>query len=95
MTGERYRKRPIEVEALRWKEDGSNWIACCRFLEDEDSYDSTDTTPEFLDIPTLHGQTELLPGEWIVKGPSGDFWPVRADIFAESYELASATDFPR
>lgn len=25
-------------------------------------------------------------GDWIIKGPQGDFWPCKSDIFEDSYE---------
>lgn len=26
------------------------------------------------------------PGDWIVKGVAGEFWPVKPEIFAQTYE---------
>jgi hypothetical protein len=93
LRGTRYRKRPIEVEAIRFAPDGSNWHECCRFLGDVTNYPEPDKdTPPFLDVPTLHGDTECLPGDWIVRGPQGDYWPVRHDIFHESYERTAFDD---
>ena len=37
-------------------------------------------------VETLHGTVTAEYGDWIVKGPSGDFWPVKPDIFEETYE---------
>lgn len=85
----RYRKRPVEVDAIRFAEDASNWRECCRFLGDETNYQDDEDLPPFLDVHTLHGATECLPGEWIVRGQQGDHWPVRDDIFRETYEVAS------
>lgn len=82
-----YRKKPIPVEArqLLGSEDGqtgrdlAEWCggsAGGRFVE-----------PMVL-VPTLEG--DLMARDWIVKGPRGEFWPVKGSIFAETYEGADA-----
>lgn len=38
-------------------------------------------------IPTLEGVMTANPGDYIVKGISGKFYPVKPDIFEKSYEL--------
>lgn len=40
------------------------------------------------DIMTLEGVMTAQPGDWIVKGVKGELYPVRSDIFAETYEPA-------
>jgi len=40
----------------------------------------------FLMIPTLEGEMEASPGDWIIKGVKGEFYPCKPDIFAETYE---------
>jgi len=39
-------------------------------------------------IQTLEGVLIARPGDWILRGPEGELWPVRADIFEKTYELA-------
>ncbi|AEG84416.1 hypothetical protein [Corynebacterium ulcerans] len=39
-----------------------------------------------LEIETLKGTVQATPGDWIVKGVQGEFYPVQADIFAQTYE---------
>ena len=41
-----------------------------------------------LRVPTLHGVTAAAIGDWILKGPSGDVWPCKPDIFEQTYEPA-------
>ncbi len=38
------------------------------------------------EIKTLEGWYRVHDGDWIVKGIKGEFYPVRADIFDETYE---------
>jgi hypothetical protein len=37
-------------------------------------------------IPTLEGPMFASPGDYIAKGHKGEFWAIKPDIFAETYE---------
>ena len=37
-------------------------------------------------IPTLEGNMKALPGDWIIRGVKGEFYPCKPDIFATTYE---------
>lgn len=39
-----------------------------------------------IEINTLEGTMRANPGDWIVTGIKGEKYPVRPDIFAETYE---------
>lgn len=41
-------------------------------------------------IDTLEGQMRADPGDWIIKGVKGEFYPCKPDIFAATYEPADA-----
>jgi len=83
-----YRKRPVIIEAFRW--DGTvsfatmviDWMLAlggtARYHDD----------PPALSIDTLEGTMTAAPGDWIIKGVQGEFYPVKAPIFWETYELA-------
>lgn len=38
-----------------------------------------------LEIKTLEGVMKALPGYYIIKGPSGEFWGVKPEIFEATY----------
>lgn len=42
-----------------------------------------------LQIETLEGVMSANPGDWIIKGVSGEFYPCKPDIFAATYEEVS------
>ena len=42
----------------------------------------------FLVIPTMEGDHDASPGDWIIKGVKGEFYPCKPDIFAATYEAA-------
>ena len=37
-------------------------------------------------IPTLEGNHIAMVGDWIIKGVKGEFYPVKPDIFEQTYE---------
>ncbi len=39
-------------------------------------------------IDTLEGQMRADPGDWIIRGVKGEFYPCKPDIFAATYEAA-------
>lgn len=46
--------------------------------------------PEFgvnyIDIVTLEGEMQASPGDFIIRGVQGEFYPCKPDIFAQTYE---------
>lgn len=42
-------------------------------------------------IITRHGSLEAFPGDWVVKGYDGEFYPCKPDIFEVSYEPTGIT----
>lgn len=83
-------KKPIKVDAVQYV--GTNWEECHEFLgggpHDPEWADEPD--PVFLDVETLHGHTVAEIGDWIIKGPSGDYWLCKPDIFEETYASVPA-----
>ena len=41
-------------------------------------------------IDTLEGGHIVCPGDWIIKGVNGEFYPCKPDIFVKTYEDADA-----
>jgi len=88
----KYRKKPVEVEALQW--DGSNLHEMIEFVGDSLTYDILDTAWQvgkgiphvFLTIKTLEGDMKASKGDYIIKGVNGEFYPCKPDIFEKTYE---------
>src|SRR5574338_445840 len=93
----RFRKRPIVVEAMHF--DGTIKSAtriCCwandsRSLDDDPccsfiSHDGDNTFAHDFQVDTLEGPLEVAPGDWIIKGVKGEFYPCKPDIFKATYE---------
>lgn len=132
MSVERYRKRPVEIEAVQW--DGTaegatvviDWVlshdgtarirdypptmhdVACRcdgrgvvpgggLTADLIPCPETEPTggrPPDIAIDTLEGTMTASPGDWIIRGVQGEFYPIKDAIFRETYEPATDADSP-
>ena len=81
-----YRKKPVTVEAVQWT--GENRAEMCEFIDSE----VFEIIPRVgLVIHTLEGDHHASPGDYIIKGVNGEFYPCKPDIFAKTYESATLT----
>jgi hypothetical protein len=89
MQPQRFRKKPVEVEAVRWN--------------DETTVDDLKRFGARLDpVPVAHdGSTSIWndkegcwvrcpPGHWVIKGVADEFYPCDPDVFAATYEPVDA-----
>lgn len=59
-------------------------------LPGPDSGVSIDASTGFLVIATLEGEMTAKPGDWIIRGVAGEFYPCKPEIFEATYEEADA-----
>jgi len=86
-----FRKKPIIIEAIQW--NGKNLREVISFTGLHPSvkkwtweeYENV-VKADGLKIFTLEGTMQADVGDWIIKGVKGEFYPVRNDIFLETYE---------
>ena len=77
-------KKPIPIDAVQWT--GYNFDEIAKFIKDNHPV-ITDTNN--LLISTLEGEMKASIGSWIIRGPKGEYYPCRGDIFEETYEPIS------
>ena len=80
----RYRKKPVEIEAVQWS--GSNWHMLLEFAEKTGDRGGVYTKGADLYVRTLEGDLKAISGDWVIKGIKGELYPIRDDIFRETYE---------
>jgi hypothetical protein len=85
----RYRKKPVVIEAIRYEGDAAAVIAWVNshVPEDEDPAVWEEDGP-CIQIMTLEGTMRADPGDWIIRGVKGEFYPCKPDIFDATYEPA-------
>jgi hypothetical protein len=95
MINMKYRKKPVVIEAVQYT--GINREEINAFvglelkteLESETAYVAGQGAPIFsLTIPTLEGDHKAMPGDYIIKGVKGEFYPCKPDIFMATYDIA-------
>ena len=79
----KFRKKPVEVEAIRYIHDGSRVVM--DFLGGHAKYEVMDGAYKLV-VPTLEGNLYASQGDWIIKGVKGKFYPCKPDIFEATYE---------
>jgi hypothetical protein len=95
----RYRKRPVEVEAMQW--DGTaagagpiiDWILAngpraARYN------DNPALGQPGICINTLEGTMTATPGDWIIRGVQDEFYPCKPDIFEATYAPVTTQQDP-
>lgn len=81
MSIKNYRKKPVVVQALRW--DVTNVEEMGNFLG---GFKVNLLVSKNLIIKTLEGDMIASPGDYIIKGIRGEFYPCKPDIFEATYE---------
>jgi hypothetical protein len=82
-----FRKKPVVIEAIKLPsaedfdvDEFQRWAESVGFTNWVSGRNGT------LEIETLEGTMAAQPGDWIVKGVKGEFYPVKPDVFAATYE---------
>jgi len=89
----KFRKKPVEIEAVRvyvqedhpqaitlaWKDQKTGAILGPTVFGAHDCR-------VVMAIRTLEGWHEVTPGDWVITGVKGEFYPCKRDIFDLTYE---------
>lgn len=83
----RFRKKPVEVEAVKFLGSSTDMAAIKVWMDGgEYHYQSVATCDlRTLEIDTLEGTMTAQPGDWIIRGVKGEFYPCKPDIFEATY----------
>ena len=85
-----FRKKPVTVAAIQWT--GSNFEEIKAFL----GKDANKCYGIFLEdkpekgnlvIETFEGNHTTSPGDFIIRGVKGEYYPCKPDIFEQTYEV--------
>jgi len=90
MRWRKFKKKPVIVEATQWfslKDLPSIVHPCkregiCKNCGRELKYHGW--------IETLEGEHIVCPGDWIIRGVTGEYYPVKPEIFEQTYIPLSA-----
>lgn len=71
----KYRKRPVVITAKQWFKGG-----------DHPKVVASSLCSSGYGIETLEGFHVVSPGDWIIRGVSGEYYPCKPNIFEATYE---------
>jgi hypothetical protein len=81
----KFRKKPVVIEAVQFTGDNAHEVwQLCAAAEFHNNMPGT-----FMLIKTLEGNMVADPGDWIIRGVKGEFYPCKPDIFAATYETVA------
>lgn len=87
MTPKLFRKKPVTIEA--WQVNSLDYDEMCAIVA---WCKGTAVGAEELDgsyvmtIDTLEGTMHVAPGDWVIRGVRGEFYPCKPEIFEATYE---------
>lgn len=87
----KWRKKPVVIDALQFH--GDNQFEIMRFIEyacpkraQLNFVGATEDKPQHIQIPTLEGVMEAMPGDYVIVGVKGEVYPCKPDIFTATYD---------
>lgn len=85
-----YRKIPVVIEAVQY--DGDNAAEILNWVTEQEGREGAGAVGAIqregaLFIRTLEGDMKASPSDFIICGVEGEFYPCRADIFEQTYEV--------
>jgi hypothetical protein len=85
-AAEKYRKKPVVIEAFHYTGMGDAF-GLGEWAQQRGVFYWDDNN--VLHVKTLEGEHIASEGDWIIKGVAGEFYPCKPDIFEKTYEPAS------
>lgn len=84
----KYRKKPVVIEAMQFTGDNFNEVYRWGLESDRDIGNKFFESRQHMNmgVNTLEGMMTALPGDWIIKGIKGEFYPCKPDVFEATYE---------
>lgn len=83
----KFRKKPVVIDAMVWDGTMGGTTKLLHWMFPNLEPDATAFKGT---IKTLEGEMRATPGDWIIKGGKGEFYPCKPDIFAATYEAVPA-----
>ncbi len=84
----KFRKKPVEIEAWQTPPHMGNPIEKREAISSAPAWASPvlDWNVRGLTVKTLEGTMQASPGDWLIRGVQGEVYPIKNEIFLETYE---------
>lgn len=81
-----FTKKPVTIEARQFDGTLKSASAICNWISQSGSERTAIYGADYMIIKTLEGEHCANPGDWIIKGVKGEFYPCKPDIFEWTYD---------
>lgn len=89
-----FRKKPVVIEAVQWTGDNFHEVGtwCPEAFGPISRMNASDELGSCnrVKIHTLEGDMFADPGDWLIKGIKGEFYPCKPDIFDATCDAVPA-----
>lgn len=82
----KFRKKPLVIDAWRIEPAFQEGELAQAVVEGKLRYCEDGSVL----IATLEGTMQGFPGDWIIRGVNGEYYPCRSDVFVKTYEAADS-----
>lgn len=87
---QRWRKKPVVIEAILFDGSEASQSAIVNWTDGRAEGWFGRPDRYFLTIRTAEGEMTANPGDYVIKGVHGEFYPCKPDIFEATYEPAES-----
>jgi len=87
----KYRKRPIVIEAAQYSGTPDSAL---ELIEWSGGIVAEGNQAGCLSIFTQEGMMTVSPGDWVIRGIAGEFYPCKPDIFSGTYYEVTSLSAP-
>jgi hypothetical protein len=85
----KFQKKPVVIEAKQWHAHGDHEkVKPLASTSDVATHIRGAERERLGYIFTMEGGHIVTPGDWIIQGVKGEFYPCKPDIFAATYDPA-------
>ena len=84
----KYRKKPVVIEAMELKRGYAEMVVAFIGEENIGEFNLGEFAEDscYIEIKTLEGTIKASEGDYVIKGIKGEYYPIKNDIFLETYE---------
>ena len=82
----KFRKKPVVIEAMQFTGNNAIPADISLWMAGETIETECIDGKLCLMIETLEGRMAASPGDWVIRGVAGEFYPCKPGIFAATYE---------
>lgn len=87
MPAQRFRKKPVEIEAMQWDGTAAGATPIIDWALSSGGTIRCHSHPRsYLSVDTLEGAMSASKGDWIICGVENEFYPCKPSVFAATYE---------